>query len=97
MLFSRISTLYKEALEKRLNITGNELDDMRLINRKKFPLNKLIYTVGELEKYSFTEGKDMLRGADLLGEFFEGIIRDGFKQDKGQFFTPTNIIKFIFY
>lgn len=97
VLLSRISELYKEALEKRLNITGNELDDMRLINRKKFPLNKLLYTVGELEKYSFTEGKDTIKNIDLLGEFFEGIIRDGFKQDKGQFFTPSNIIKFIFY
>jgi len=32
-----------------------------------------------------------------LGDFFEGIIREGFKQTKGQFFTHINIVKFILW
>jgi hypothetical protein len=32
-----------------------------------------------------------------LGDFFESITRDGFKQNKGQFFTPTPIVNFLLY
>lgn len=38
-----------------------------------------------------------MSGKDILGDFFEGIIRDGFKQSKGQFFTHTNIVRFMLY
>nr|WP_275575225.1 N-6 DNA methylase [Methylocucumis oryzae] len=33
----------------------------------------------------------------MLGDFFESITRDGFKQNKGQFFTPTPIVNFLLY
>lgn len=46
---------------------------------------------------SFVKGKNSLSGKDILGEFFEGIIRNGFKQSKGQFFTPINIVKFMLW
>lgn len=52
------------------------------------------YAVQKLEGLSFVKGKNSLSGKDILGEFFEGIIRSGFKQSKGQFFTPINIVKF---
>jgi type I restriction enzyme M protein len=32
-----------------------------------------------------------------LGTFFEAIVRTGFKQEKGQFFTHANIVRFILY
>ena len=32
-----------------------------------------------------------------MGDFFEGIIRNGFKQSKGQFFTHINIVQFMLY
>ena len=51
----------------------------------------------QLENYSFIEGRSSLNGKDLLGDFFEGISRDGLKQTKGQFFTPMNIVKLILY
>ncbi len=35
------------------------------------------------------------RNADVLGAFFEGITREGFKQSKGLFFTHLNIVVFI--
>ena len=41
--------------------------------------------------------KNSFDGKDILGDFFEGIIRDGFKQSKGQFFTPINIVHFMLW
>lgn len=43
------------------------------------------------------EGRSSLDGKDILGDFFESITRDGFKQNKGQFFTPTPIVNFLLY
>lgn len=97
-LFNRINELYRRALANRLNI-----DDISVINKSyvidqnKFSLNKLKYTVQKLEKYSFIAGKNSLSGKDILGDFFEGIIRNGFKQSKGQFFTPINVVKFMLW
>lgn len=51
----------------------------------------------ELEKYSFVNGKSSFDGKDILGDFFEGIIREGFKQNKGQFFTHLNIVRFLLW
>jgi len=97
-IFDRLNQLYKRALKEKLNIINEaELYEARIIDRNKFPLNKLIYTVQALEKYSFIEGRSSLDGRDILGDFFEQITRDGFKQTKGQFFTPSPIIKFMLY
>ena len=97
-IFDRINGLYKRALREQLNITDQQsIEDSSVINRIKFPLNKLVYTVQALENLSFLEGRNSLNGTDILGDFFESITRDGFKQNKGQFFTPTNIVKFLLY
>lgn len=97
-LFTRINELYRRALEKRLNITDkNELKKSYVVDTKKFSLEKVKYTVQALERYSFVKGKNTITGKDILGDFFEGIIRDGFKQSKGQFFTHTNIVHFMLW
>ncbi len=97
-VYDRINQLYKRALKEQLNISEQQkIDDDNIINRNKFPLNKLIYTVQALEKFSFLEGRSSLDGKDILGDFFESITRDGFKQNKGQFFTPTPIVNFLLY
>ena len=97
-IYERINKLYKRALKEQLNISEQQkIDDDNVINRNKFPLNKLIYTVQSLEKISFLEGRSSLDGKDILGDFFESITRDGFKQHKGQFFTPTPIVNFLLY
>lgn len=97
-VFDRINDLYRRALIEKLNITEKrKLEKAYVINEEKFPLNKLIYVVQTLENYSFLEGRGSLDGKDILGDFFEAITRDGFKQTKGQFFTPTNIVKFMLY
>jgi type I restriction enzyme M protein len=97
-LFSRINGLYRRALNRRMHIIDNTiLEKSYVIDEEKFPLNKLKYAVSVLEKYSFVDGKNSLNGKDILGDFFEGIIRNGFKQSKGQFFTHTNIVRFILW
>lgn len=97
-VFERINALYRRALEKKLNIIDSvKLAKTYVINEEKFPLSKLIYTVQELEDISLIEGRNQVDGTDILGDFFESITRDGFKQTKGQFFTPINIVRFILY
>ena len=97
-VYDRINKLYKRALKEQLNVSEQQkIDDDNVINRNKFPLNKLIYTVHSLENFSFLEGRSSLDGKDILGDFFESITRDGFKQNKGQFFTPTTIVNFLLY
>ena len=98
VLFERINKLYRKALRDKLNITDkNELEKSYVIDTKKFSLSKLKYTVQKLEGLSFVDGKNSLSGKDILGDFFEGIIRNGFKQTKGQFFTPINVVKFMLW
>ena len=97
-LFDRINNLYRRALKQRLNILDeNKLKKSYVVDENKFSLAKLKYTVQELEKYSFVDGKNSFEGKDILGDFFEGIIREGFKQTKGQFFTHINIVRFLLW
>jgi type I restriction enzyme M protein len=97
-LFERVNQLYRRALKQRLNITDEKkLSKSFVIDENKFSLTKLKYTVSKLEKFSFIDGKNSFSGKDILGDFFEGIIREGFKQTKGQFFTHINIVKFLLW
>ncbi|MEX0723491.1 MAG: N-6 DNA methylase [Gracilimonas sp.] len=97
-IFNRINTLYKRALKQRLNISDqNKLKKSFVIDENKFSLEKLKYTIQELEKFSFVDGKNSFNGKDILGDFFESIITEGFKQTKGQFFTHINIVKFLLW
>lgn len=97
-LFERINELYRRALKQRLNIVDEaKLKKSFVVDENRFSLNKLKYTVSELERFSFVDGKNSLDGKDILGDFFEGIIREGFKQTKGQFFTHINVVKFLLW
>lgn len=97
-LYERMNLLYRRALKERMYITDDEeLNESFIIDKKKFSLSKLKYAVVSLERYSLVDGKNSFSGKDILGNFFEGIIRNGFKQSKGQFFTHTNIVKFILW
>ncbi|MFA7295500.1 MAG: N-6 DNA methylase [Candidatus Paceibacterota bacterium] len=97
-LFERINGLYRRALKQKLNITNEaKLKKSYVIDENKLSLPKLKYTVAELERFSFVAGKNSFDGKDILGDFFEGIIREGFKQTKGQFFTHIHIVKFLLW
>lgn len=97
-LFERINNLYRRALKEKLNVTDNEeIKKSFVVDTKKFSLEKVKFTVQTLEGYSLIDGKNSVSGKDILGGFFEGIIRDGFKQTKGQFFTHINIVRFMLW
>lgn len=97
-LFERINKLYRDALRTKLYILDEEeLAKSYVIDTKKFSLSKLKYAVQKMEGLSFVDGKNSLSGKDILGDFFEGIIRNGFKQSKGQFFTHINIVRFMLW
>ena len=97
-LFERINELYRRALKSKLYILDeNELNKSYVVDTKKFSLSKLKYAVQKMEGLSFVDGKNSLSGKDILGDFFESIIRNGFKQSKGQFFTHINIVRFMLY
>lgn len=97
-LYNRINALYRRALKEKLNITDDDqIEKSHVVDTNKFSISKVKYTVQALEKYSFIDGKNSLSGKDILGDFFEGIIRTGFKQSKGQFFTHVNIVKFMLW
>lgn len=97
-LFERINELYRRALKQRLNIVDeSKLKKSFVVDENKFSLAKLKFAVAALERFSFVDGKNSFDGKDVLGDFFEGIIREGFKQSKGQFFTHINIVKFLLW
>lgn len=92
--YERINEIYKKALEKKLNFSKSEAEKSEMIDFKEFNINLFIFTVQTLQSLSFTN-PDYKDNTDLLGDFFEGIINSGFKQSKGQFFTPVPIIDFM--
>lgn len=97
-LYERINALYRRALKEKLNVNDKaQLEKSYVVDTNKFSMAKVKYTVQSLEKYSLVDGKNSVSGKDILGNFFEGIIRTGFKQTKGQFFTPINIVKFMIW
>lgn len=57
---------------------------------------KVFYVVTQLQAISLRQNVHA-RTADLLGDFFEKIISQGFKQSAGSFFTHKNIVHFVLY
>jgi type I restriction enzyme M protein len=93
-LFERINQLSKESTvmlgysEKENRGYGIEEDYV--------DANKVAYVVNQLEGISVVENVHA-RNGDILGDFYEGIISQGFKQDRGTFFTHKNIVYFVLY
>lgn len=83
----RINLIYRDALKRYLGYGEEELGKVKDI---VFDAPKVRYVVEVLQDISFTVSK-----YDVVGEFFEGIVRGEFKQTKGQYLTHTNLINFI--
>jgi type I restriction enzyme M protein len=97
-LFERMNDLFRRAKYEKMNENDPMiLEEAKIIEREKFSLNKLVFTVQTLQDFSFTEGRNSVDGRDILGEFFENITRTKFKQTQGQFFTPMQIVRFMLY
>jgi len=86
-VYKRINKLYKKALKEYLGLSEDELKRTKDI---VFDPPKVKYVVEVLQGISLTTNK-----YDILGEFFEKIVRTEFKQSKGQYLTHVNIVRFI--
>lgn len=75
------------ALKYLLDFTDDKLKKVKDI---VFEPNKIKYVVETLQDISFTNNK-----YDVLGDFFEKIVRSELKQTKGQYLTHHNIVDFI--
>jgi type I restriction enzyme M protein len=93
-VFRRINDLYNECRKEYLGYSDEEVRESVGIDREKVSPSKVAYVVENLQGISLRQNEYGAE-ADLLGAFFEGIVSDGFKQDKGQFFTHHNIVKFM--
>lgn len=89
-VFSQVNTLYKDAYKRYIDPNANEPDE---IDPKEFSPEKVKAVVQELQSMSVTKGAALY--GDVIGAFFEEILRVGFKQDKGMYFTHSNIVRFM--
>lgn len=88
--FDRVNTLYKTAYARYIDPSASAPDE---INPKEFPADRVKTVVKTLQSMSITRGAAL--HADVIGAFFEEILRVGFKQDKGMYFTHANIVHFM--
>lgn len=86
-IYERMNNRYKKALKEYLGYIDEELKKVKDI---VFDPPKVKYVVEALQNISFTVNK-----YDIIGDFFEKIVRGEFKQTKGQYLTHTNIVNFI--
>ena len=91
----RLDTLYREALVKRLHFTGEQASEHHIRHAGKGTDAQVRFAIERLEPYDFTGLAAREGQPDIIGDFFEGVMRTGFKQTKGQFFTHRNIADFL--
>ena len=89
-VFSQITDLYKKAYARYIAPHADEPDQ---IEPKELPPERVKPIVRLLQGMSLTKGAAL--HSDVIGAFFEEILRSGFKQDKGMYFTHANLVTFI--
>lgn len=89
-VFEIINNLYRAAYKRYIDSRATEIDD---INPKEFSEERVKTVVLALQGISITKGA--ARHGDIIGTFFEEILRAGFKQDRGMYFTHDNIVRFM--
>lgn len=93
-LANNIDLLYRKAFKEYLSKDKSiELFSVKGIDFKEFSPFLISKCVEILYKLSFN--KNRYKNVDILGEFYEMVIRDAFKQTKGLFLTHPNIVLFI--
>lgn len=89
-VFTRVNGLYKAAYTRYIDSGADELDE---INPKEFAAERVKTVVLALQGISITKGA--AKHGDIIGAFFEEILRTGFKQDRGMYFTHDNVVRFM--
>ena len=88
-IFARVNKLYNQAYQRFIDSSG----DPDEISSRDFSPERVKTVVRNIQSMSLTKGAAV--HGDIIGAFFEEILRSGFKQDKGMYFTHTNLIQFI--
>lgn len=92
----RVEQLYRDALMSRINLDQAEARQRKLSEKKSLKTNQLLYAINTLAPINFTEvGNSTQDAHDILGDFYQQIMRTGHKQEKGQFFTHPSIADFM--
>lgn len=83
----------RRILKETKHYSNNEFAFKEIYNKELFEQNfQVLKEIIQLfQPYRFKYN----RKAQLLGDFFENLLEEGFKQTEGQFFTPTPLAKFI--
>lgn len=93
-LGNEIDLLYRKAYAEYLGKSGRvDLSEIKGIDFEEFPHKLVAKCVEELHGYAFASNR--YKNVDILGEFYEMVIREGFKQTKGLFLTHPNLVLFI--
>lgn len=93
-LSNDIDLLYRKAYREYLSKDKSiELISIKGIDFKEFSVTLTSKCVEQLQSISFHQNR--YKNVDILGEFYEMVIRDAFKQTKGLFLTHPNIVLFI--
>jgi len=93
-LANNIDLLYRKAFREYLSKDKSvEIFNINGIDFKEFSPYLVSKCVELLQSFSFH--KNRYKNVDILGEFYEMVIRDAFKQTKGLFLTHPNIVLFI--
>lgn len=96
-ILARAESRYQNALVSRIGYSEGAAREKRIISGAEISDDKFIYAVNRIERLNFSRIAETPGARDIMGDFFEGIMRAGFKQTKGQFFTHPNIIRFLIY
>ncbi len=89
-VFEKVNQLYKDAYMRYIDTSALSPDEIEV---KDFSKERVKEVVMALEDMSLTRGAAL--NGDIIGAFFEEILRAGFKQDKGMYFTHSNIARFM--
>ncbi|MEK7522768.1 MAG: N-6 DNA methylase, partial [Patescibacteria group bacterium] len=93
-LANDIDLLYRKAYREYLSKDKSiELISIKGVDFKEFSVSLVAKCVELLQSISFH--KNRYKNVDILGEFYEMVIREAFKQTKGLFLTHPNIVLFI--
>ena len=94
-VLARLDEVYRLGLQSRLHFTEEQAAPERLRQPGRGTDAQIRFAIERLEPYDFTALASQDGQVDILGDFFEGVMRTGYKQTKGQFFTHRNIADFL--
>jgi len=96
--YKNVLELYRKAFTDPEYLGVNE-EELKFLKKREGAIDiiefeefEIAFILEQFQEYELTKSD-----YEFLGDFFETIIREEFKQETGQYFTHKNIVKFILY